>query len=327
MESIAVVVMPWLLALASVLTPAKTWFPPSQPLTVNVESDQQGRELTLILTDFTGKTQEAVGSADVAPDQTSVNVKNIFPIVTSPGTFVLYAVPRGGTIADFIGTPLVIEARQDRRRPPNSGPMVYKVSPLSYVVMETDQGPVTLKFYYDVAPNTVASFLRLVGEGYFDGLTFHRVAPAFVIQGGDPLGDGTGGPGFRIDAEFNDRPLNAGVIAMAREGDPNEAPGIQPGPVAANSAGSQFFICLDYNSTQQLDGRYTAFGEVVEGMDTVNKIAATPLLDAQSERPAKPPVMTKVEVRPVTPGNNPYRPTGDVEVPSATQPATTQAVE
>lgn len=308
-----------ILSMFSVLIPARTWFAPSQPLNVSVRSNQP---LTLVLTDFAGQTMEAQGSAQVAPD-TQGDVRAMFPALAMPGTYLLYAVPADGvgSVSDFVGTPLVIEARQDRRRPPGSGPIVYKVTPLSYAVMHTDQGQVTLKFYYNDAPNTVASFIDLARGGYYDGLAFHRIVPGFVIQGGDPLGDGTGGPGYHIDAEFNDRPHHEGVLSMAREGDPNEAPGILPGPVAANSAGSQFFICLNYENTQQLDGRYTAFGEVTDGMDVVRRIAAVPLADERAGRPVKAPVIQSVEIKPVLPNENPYQP--KPETPATTQSSPT----
>ena len=133
-------------------------------------------------------------------------------------------------------------------------------------------------FYYDVVPNTAENFLRLSEEGFYDGLTFHRIVPGFVIQGGDPRGDGTGGPGYMINAEFSTKPHKEGVLSMARSGDPGEGTGGRPRPEFANSASSQFFICLDYAQTRALDGKYTAFGEVTDGMDAVKKIAATPLL-------------------------------------------------
>jgi peptidyl-prolyl cis-trans isomerase B (cyclophilin B) len=159
--------------------------------------------------------------------------------------------------------------------------------------MKTDQGSMTMVFYYDVAPVTVSSFLHLSRTGYYNGLTFHRILPNFVLQGGDPKGDGTGGPGYQVQAEFNDRPHLPGVLSMARSEDPN-------------SAGSQFFVCLDYTHTQHLDHKYTGFGKVVAGTDTMNKLAATPLADPNAGRPVKPPVIESVEVKPVTATENPY---------------------
>jgi len=173
------------------------------------------------------------------------------------------------------------------------GVMVTKVEPLSYVKMTTDAGEVSIKFYYDVAPNTVDNFLALSAGGYYDGLNFHRVIPNFMIQGGDPRGDGSGVPGYTINPEFNDRKHDEGVLSMARQADPG-------------SAGSQFFICLDYAHTKHLDKKYTAFGKVFAGMDVVKKIAAAPSADVAAGTPVKPAVMQTVKVVPVTAKDNPY---------------------
>ena len=189
--------------------------------------------------------------------------------------------------------------------------MVVRVEPLRYAVLHTAAGPMTAAFYYDVAPNTVNHFISLAADGYYDGLTFHRIVPGFVIQSGDPRGDGTGGPGYMIDAEFSSPKNNhsqheAGALSMARTGDPGEGPGVMPRPEFANSAGSQFFVCLDYANTRQLDGKYTVFGRIVGSLDAVNKIAAAPLADARNGRPKDPQVIERVEVKPVVPGENPY---------------------
>ncbi len=125
-------------------------------------------------------------------------------------------------------------------------------------VIELEKGGrIVIQFFPHDAPNTVRSFIKLARSGFYDNLTFHRVVPGFVVQGGDPKGDGTGGPGYTLDAEFNDRPHLTGTVAMARSADPN-------------SAGCQFYICLA--PQPQLDGKYTVFGEVVEGMEFVHKI-------------------------------------------------------
>src|SRR5207249_132204 len=126
------------------------------------------------------------------------------------------------------------------------------------------------------------------------------IKPDFVIQGGDPRGDGTGGPGYFVNAEFNDRQHLEGVLSMSRGTDPNEAGGALPRAEFANSAGSQFFVCLNYDNTRQLDKRYTAFGRVMDGMDAVKAIAAVPLADAAAGRPNDPPRILRVEVRAVT---------------------------
>ena len=128
----------------------------------------------------------------------------------------------------------------------------------SYVaVLETDKGTIRIKLLPDIAPQTVNSFVSLAREGYFDGVTFHRVIPGFMAQGGDPTGTGSGGPGYNLPDEFSDRPIDKGIVAMANTGAPN-------------SGGSQFFIT--YTRQERLDGKYTVFGEVIEGMDVAEKL-------------------------------------------------------
>lgn len=124
-------------------------------------------------------------------------------------------------------------------------------------VIEMDAGKIIIEFYEKDAPGTVANFVKLAKQGFYNGLSFHRVVPGFVVQGGDPKGDGTGGPGYTIKDEFNSRKHLTGTVAMART----------PAP---NSAGSQFYICLAPQPA--LDGKYTVFGQVVDGMDIVMKI-------------------------------------------------------
>lgn len=125
-------------------------------------------------------------------------------------------------------------------------------------------GEIVLKFYPDVAPNHVKNFIKLAKEKFYDGTTFHRVIPGFMIQGGDPNSKssdrsthGMGGPGHRVKAEFNSKPHKRGILSMARANDPD-------------SAGSQFFICVA--DSHFLDWKYTAFGEVVSGMEVADKI-------------------------------------------------------
>jgi peptidyl-prolyl cis-trans isomerase B (cyclophilin B) len=204
---------------------------------------------------------------------------------------------------EFVGTPLLIDVREDKRPGAPAGPIVTKIDPLRYATITTDKGTMTLVFYFDVAPHTADSFLSLAAGGYYDGLTFHRVVPKFVIQGGDPRGDGSGGPGYSLMPEFNDRPHVAGALSMARMGDPGEGPGVPPRYEFASSAGSQFFICLDYEGTRQLDNRYTVFGKVIEGFEVAQSIANSPL---KGQTPVEKQVMDKVRVVPVTPENNPY---------------------
>jgi peptidyl-prolyl cis-trans isomerase B (cyclophilin B) len=276
-----------IMSLFSVILPTKMWFGPAQPLTVHVDSKAP---VSFVLTKFDGTAIPAKGPTDAPGGDATVDLRTLFPELSAQGTYVLFAVPKGKGVGDFVGTPVVIEVRSDKGTGALEG---VKFEPLRYEVMTTDAGPLTMTFYYDVAPNTVDSFLRLSSEGYYDGLSFHRIVPGFVIQGGDPEGTGTGGPGFSIGAEFNDHPHTEGVLSMARSSDPN-------------SGGSQFFVCLDYNQTRHLDGQYTAFGKVVSGMDAVKKIAGTPLADKENGKPASPQLIQKAEVFPVTHDHNPY---------------------
>ncbi len=135
-------------------------------------------------------------------------------------------------------------------------------------VIETKFGNIELKFFPDVAPNHVNNFIELARKGFYDGTTFHRVIPGFMIQGGDPNSrnankatHGAGGPGYTVKAEFSDKPHKRGTLSMARAADPN-------------SAGSQFFICVA--DAPFLNKQYTVFGEVVSGMDVVDKIVSQP---------------------------------------------------
>jgi dolichyl-diphosphooligosaccharide--protein glycosyltransferase len=151
-------------------------------------------------------------------------------------------------------------------------------------VIQTAQGPITIEFLPQVAPNHVDNFKRLAQDGFYNNTIFHRIISNFMIQGGDPNTKGnttqrnnwgTGGPGYSIDEEFNDVPHVRGIVSMARASDPN-------------SAGSQFFIVT--NDSQFLDGQYTAFGRVVQGMDTVDKIAGLPTTSSfgQADQPTNP---------------------------------------
>ncbi len=128
--------------------------------------------------------------------------------------------------------------------------------------MHTDKGVMYIDFYDKDAPNTVANFIKLANEGFYDGLTFHRVIPGFVIQGGCPHGDGTGGPGYTIkceldgDNQYHDR----GVLSMAHAG--------------RDTGGSQFFICHNRENTRHLDRQHTCFGRVVKGLEVIDLIEA-----------------------------------------------------
>lgn len=144
-------------------------------------------------------------------------------------------------------------------------------------VITTPKGVIKFEFYPEAAPNHVASFIELADAGFYDGIKFHRVEPGFVVQGGDPLSreddamTGTGGPGYYLKSEFGELPHVDGTVSMARAQDPD-------------SAGSQFFICM--GEQPFLDGQYTVFGQVVEGLDVVYEIAVgDPMESVAIQRP------------------------------------------
>ena len=139
--------------------------------------------------------------------------------------------------------------------PPGWGEAADTKSPKA--IIEMDAGKITIELYEKDAPATVENFVKLAKRGFYDGLTFHRVVPGFVVQGGDPKGDGSGGPGYQIKGEFNSRKHVTGTVAMARSASPD-------------SAGSQFYITLAPQPF--LDNKYSVFGQVLEGMDVVMKI-------------------------------------------------------
>jgi peptidyl-prolyl cis-trans isomerase B (cyclophilin B) len=146
-------------------------------------------------------------------------------------------------------------------------------------IMETSMGTIKLKFFPEAAPIHVQNFIHLANKGFFNGLTFHRIIDGFVIQGGCPKGDGTGGPGYRIKAEFNNIKHQLGVLSMARSQEPD-------------SAGSQFFICL--GDLPNLDGKYTVFGTTIEGIDVVKAIGKV-ATDA-NDKPLKPVIIKSVKI-------------------------------
>ncbi|MCK5279490.1 MAG: peptidylprolyl isomerase [Cyclobacteriaceae bacterium] len=135
-------------------------------------------------------------------------------------------------------------------------------------IIKTNKGEMKVEFFEDDAPKTVENFTKLAKDGYYDNLTWHRVIPNFVIQGGCPKGDGTGGPGYTIDCEldgenqFHDR----GVLSMAHAG--------------RNTGGSQFFVCHSRENTKHLDRNHTVFGKVTEGLDVLDAIQQGDLIDA-----------------------------------------------
>lgn len=148
------------------------------------------------------------------------------------------------------------------------------------VVLDTNFGPIKIKVDPTAAPKTSENFKKLAAEKFYDGLTFHRVVSGFVIQGGDPKGDGTGGPGYTVPAEIN-LLHKRGAVAMARLGD-----AVNP---RRDSSGSQFYICLD--DLPALDGAYTVFGEVVSGLEIVEQIARVRV--DENDKPVEPVIIKR----------------------------------
>ena len=128
-------------------------------------------------------------------------------------------------------------------------------------IIKTNHGPINVELFPDDAPKTVANFVELVNDGFYEGVVFHRGSPDVMIQGGDPTGTGSGGPGYSFEDEFNDHKVERGALAMANAG--------------PNTNGSQFFI-VTTDAAPWLDGKHTVFGRVTEGMDVVDKISELP---------------------------------------------------
>ncbi len=152
---------------------------------------------------------------------------------------------------------------------------------MSTARMNTTMGTIELELFDEDAPKTVGNFRKLAGDGFYDGIIFHRVIPDFMIQGGCPQGTGTGGPGYQFEDEFNRRKIVRGALAMANAG--------------PNTNGSQFFI-VTADSAPWLDGKHTVFGQVAAGMDAVDAIEGLPT--GAQDRPTDPPRIESIELDP-----------------------------
>jgi peptidyl-prolyl cis-trans isomerase B (cyclophilin B) len=150
---------------------------------------------------------------------------------------------------------------------------------MSNATLHTNHGPIEIELFDDDAPKTVDNFVKLARDGFYDGVTFHRVIPDFMIQGGDPTGSGMGGPGYTFEDEFNDHKVVRGALAMANAG--------------PNTNGSQFFV-VTAEATPWLDGKHTVFGQVTQGMDVVDKISSVET--DSNDKPREPVVIERVEL-------------------------------
>jgi len=150
---------------------------------------------------------------------------------------------------------------------------------MTNATLHTNHGPIAIELFEEDAPKTVGNFVKLAGDGFYDGVIFHRVIPDFMIQGGDPTGTGSGGPGYSFEDEFNEHKVERGALAMANAG--------------PNTNGSQFFI-VTAGATPWLDGKHTVFGRVTSGLEVADAISAVPT-DSQ-DKPRDPVVIERVEL-------------------------------
>ncbi len=150
---------------------------------------------------------------------------------------------------------------------------------MTNATLHTNHGAIAVELFDNEAPKTVENFLKLAGDGFYDGVTFHRVIPDFMIQGGDPTGTGTGGPGYTFEDEINEHKVERGALAMANAG--------------PNTNGSQFFV-VTTEAAPWLDGKHTVFGRVTTGMDVVDAISEADT--DSSDKPREPVVIERVEL-------------------------------
>ena len=279
----------------SQLTTQRTYYGVNRSMPISVSAPEAGGALSIHLL---GVSDETIKESDVQPGE--VDLAALFPSLWKDQgqKGVLYAQlfagdsPVGAAIVlqPMLSPPLAsLDQRTGQVVWPPSQPVFsgYRAYTEKHAIMHTSEGDITFRFRPDKAPNTVWNFMTLSDGGFYTDIIFHRVVTKpnpFVIQAGDPRGEGNGGPGYFIDLEPSTLPHDFGVLSMARSGNPN-------------SNGSQIFVCLSREFTKMLDGRYTSFGEAVGGADVILKIADTELTDEQgSQRPVNPPVIRSVEL-------------------------------
>jgi cyclophilin family peptidyl-prolyl cis-trans isomerase len=290
MEGFAVIALlsSLLVAAFAAISPSQLYYAPARPVAVTVEGADQ-----LVWMDPTGRVRHRT---DV--DEGVVALDEALPGLwrTSRVTYVQPTLDGEPTGSALVLQPLLTPSRATM----DTTTMTVEVEGGSDTVMGlrvyteklvrlgTDRGDIVFRMRPDQAPNTVFNFLHLVEGGFYDGITFHRVVPDFIIQGGDPLGSSRGGPGYWIDYEQSRLPHDFGVISMGRQ--LNDA----------DTAGSQFFISLGRERTENLDQLFTSFGEMYEGADVIRAIAELEL-EAGTERPLQVPVIEDAELIPAPP--------------------------
>ena len=234
-----------------------------------------------------------------------LNLARLFPQIESAGTYILTWKNATPLVIETLDNPgfnraalaqipasqiASLSPAQKKEMMLQFKPVAIHVMPLAYAKIKTSKGSIAFKFWYDEAPNTVDNFIALARQRFYDGSNFHRIIKGFMIQGGDSVSNipgraGTGGPGYNLAAEFNDRLFVRGVVAMARSQSPD-------------SAGSQFFIMQAANSG--LDGQYTGFGQVISGMKVVDTLANTPVSDDNGTVAGPKPTIISIHILPAT---------------------------
>lgn len=278
------------------ITPEREYYGVNRPIPVRVETppDLDGEVEVHLLAPVSAEPVE-VASAEAG----RVDLSTLFPVLwTRSEPTLLYAqLVVGG---EKVGPALVLEPLLAPRRamrqgrgvtfPPDSGRVHSGLRAWTdrHVVFETSAGEMEFALRPDQAPNTVRNLVDLAEGGFYTDIVVHRVVPNFVIQFGDPTGSGAGGPGYNFDLEPSALPHDFGVLSMARTNDPD-------------SNGSQVFVCLDRETTAQLDGAYCAFAQLVRGADAVMAIATTELEDPRSGQPVDPPVIRSARTEPAPP--------------------------
>ncbi len=283
-------------------TRIEQWFSPADA--ADVVDDHGAPKFTLYT--FSGEKLEPTPAPLPVKmsDDASVNLAAFFPQIKQGGTYFLtwkdaqplvieelYNPGRGKKDLVNAQDQLSTLSDTDRKRAlAEFSPTVTHLVPLEYAAIETEKGVIKAKFAYDVAPHTDDNFITLAKQGFYNGTVFHRIISGFMIQGGDSTGNvpdraGGGGPGYQIMPEFSEKKHERGVLSMARAQDPN-------------SAGSQFFIM--HGASPTLDGGYTAFGDVIDGMEVVDEIAKTPVSDTNGAVSGPKPKIEAIRILPAT---------------------------
>lgn len=270
------------LALAVILlSPARLYFSADQPVMIQL-AEPKAPAVKLLLLDAQSK-QIAAAEAKITEGQ--FDLAKALPEIRKGNTCFVQALGQDGKP---VGSALVVIPLRGPHKMGQGEPEGFRIYPEQNALLTTTEGQITIAFSPEYAPNTVKNFMDLVTSGFYTNVPFHRIVADFVIQGGDPTGTGSGGPGYHIDLESSAKLHQPGTLSMARSREPD-------------SAGSQFFICLTREHCQHLDKGYAAFGDVISGMEAVKKIAATPVISPESGRPAKLPLILSAKLIPAPP--------------------------